>query len=90
MQKKVVPRSLPFVLNYRMEVFLYNKLLNNQIKRGVFMKLSGAEITIKLLERQGITDIPGIPGGQIFPCMMPYTLVASIIFWQGMSREQPL
>jgi acetolactate synthase-1/2/3 large subunit len=31
------------------------------------MKLSGAEITIKLLERQGITDIPGIPGGANLP-----------------------
>lgn len=31
------------------------------------MKLNGAEITIKLLERQGITDIPGIPGGANLP-----------------------
>ena len=31
------------------------------------MKLSGAEITIKLLERQGISDIAGIPGGANLP-----------------------
>ncbi|NLM36151.1 MAG: biosynthetic-type acetolactate synthase large subunit [Clostridiales bacterium] len=31
------------------------------------MKLNGAEITIRLLERQGITDIPGIPGGANLP-----------------------
>ncbi|MDF2675152.1 MAG: ilvB3 [Clostridiales bacterium] len=31
------------------------------------MKLSGAEITIKLLERQGIKDIAGIPGGANLP-----------------------
>lgn len=31
------------------------------------MKYSGAEITIKLLERQGITTIAGIPGGANLP-----------------------
>ncbi|MBN1378545.1 MAG: biosynthetic-type acetolactate synthase large subunit [Gammaproteobacteria bacterium] len=31
------------------------------------MKLNGAEITIKLLEQQGITCIPGIPGGSNLP-----------------------
>ncbi|GAB1263461.1 biosynthetic-type acetolactate synthase large subunit [Aurantivibrio infirmus] len=31
------------------------------------MKISGAQIVIKLLEREGITKIPGIPGGAILP-----------------------
>ncbi|MHC1685197.1 MAG: biosynthetic-type acetolactate synthase large subunit [Clostridiaceae bacterium] len=31
------------------------------------MKLNGAEITIKLLERQGIKEIAGIPGGSSLP-----------------------
>lgn len=31
------------------------------------MKISGAQLTIKLLEQQGITHIPGIPGGANLP-----------------------
>ncbi len=31
------------------------------------MKISGAQLVIKLLERQGITHIPGIPGGAALP-----------------------
>ncbi|MCU0845527.1 MAG: thiamine pyrophosphate-binding protein, partial [Spirochaetes bacterium] len=31
------------------------------------MKLSGAEIIIKLLERQGIDTVAGIPGGANLP-----------------------
>ena len=30
-------------------------------------KMNGAELTIRLLERQGITIIPGIPGGANLP-----------------------
>ena len=31
------------------------------------MELTGAQIVIKLLERQGITTVAGIPGGSILP-----------------------
>ena len=31
------------------------------------MKTTGAELTMRLLERQGITTIPGIPGGANLP-----------------------
>jgi len=31
------------------------------------MKLSGAQIVVKLLEQQGVSRIPGIPGGAILP-----------------------
>lgn len=34
---------------------------------GNYMKLNGSEITIKLLERQGIREIAGIPGGANLP-----------------------
>ncbi|HNE00976.1 MAG TPA: thiamine pyrophosphate-binding protein, partial [Plasticicumulans sp.] len=31
------------------------------------MKMTGAELIIRLLERQGITTVAGIPGGAILP-----------------------
>ncbi|WP_245577912.1 biosynthetic-type acetolactate synthase large subunit [Maridesulfovibrio bastinii] len=36
-------------------------------QEGVIMKLSGAEIIINMLERQGITTVAGIPGGSTLP-----------------------
>lgn len=50
-------------VNYRTESFLFSY----KFLRGHIMKLNGAEITIKLLEMQGIETIAGIPGGSILP-----------------------
>jgi acetolactate synthase-1/2/3 large subunit len=35
--------------------------------RGTIMKLTGAQIIMRLLERQGIEQVPGIPGGANLP-----------------------
>ncbi len=42
-------------------------LLVEKMQGGFYMLLNGADITIKLLEKQGIKDIAGIPGGANLP-----------------------
>jgi acetolactate synthase-1/2/3 large subunit len=45
------------------------------------MKLTGAELVMKLLERQGIKRVAGIPGGRICRFMMLLTKAPSGISW---------
>ena len=47
--------------------FIIHSLWIKSKKGGFFMKLNGSDITIKLLEKQGIKDIAGIPGGANLP-----------------------
>ena len=54
-----------------MTCFQYNRkfaLTKLRIKGIIlFMRLTGSQIIIKLLEKQGISMVAGIPGGSILP-----------------------